>query len=121
MRGLFFGIFTGVGMVLFLPVSAWAEYVVLSKRDNFLSVIEGKDLKRPLIRLQVRPDGTITGKAAAMKVTGTWVWEDRYFCRVLYWGGKTFEHNCQEVALNGDKIRFTTEKGAGEFADFTLK
>jgi hypothetical protein len=56
-----------------------------------------------------------------MKVTGTWVWEDRYFCRVLYWGGKTFEHNCQEVALNGDKIRFTTEKGAGEFADFTLK
>ena len=121
MRGLFVGIFTCVGMAIFLPVSAWAEFVVLSKRDNFLSVIEGKDLKRPLIRLQVKPDGTITGKAAAMKGTGTWVWEDRYFCRVLYWGGKTFEHNCQEVALNGDKIRFTTEKGAGEFADFTLK
>ena len=81
MRGLFVGIFTCVGMAIFLPVSAWAEFVVLSKRDHFLSVIEGKDLKRPLIRLQVKPDGTITGKAAAMKVTGTWVWEDRYFCR----------------------------------------
>ena len=44
MRGLFVGIFTCVGMAIFLPVSAWAEFVVLSKRDHFLSVIEGKDL-----------------------------------------------------------------------------
>ena len=85
MRGLFFEIFTCVGMAIFLPVSAWAEFVVLSKRDNFLSVIEGKDLKRPLIRLQVKQDGTITGKAAAMKVTGTWVWEDRYFAACYTW------------------------------------
>ena len=121
MRSLFVGIFTCVGMAIFLPVSAWAEFVVLSKRDNFLSVIEGKDLKRPLIRLQVKPDGTITGKAAAMKVTGTWVWEDRDCCRVLNWGGETSDQNCHYAAFNGDSILITTKKGAGEFADFALK
>ena len=121
MTGVLVRIYIGLGMAIFSPVSGWADFAVLSKRDTFLSVIEGKDLKRPLVMLQVNPDGTITGTAAAMKVTGTWAWEDRYFCRVLYWGGKTFEHNCQEVALDGNKIRFTTDKGAGEFADFTLK
>ena len=49
--------------------------------SQFVELVSGKTLTRPLIKLEVRPDGKITGKGARWAVTGSWTWRDGYFCR----------------------------------------
>lgn len=104
----------------FSPV-AGSEYLIVTDKSEFIETIKDKTLKRPLIRLKVSEDGKITGRAATLPVTGQWSWEETYFCRDLFWGSRNLGYNCQQVSRKGPKIRFTSDKGEGDFADFTLK
>ena len=88
--------------------------------EQFLTYVEGKRLKRPLIDLEVTPDGQIRGRGARWEVEGTWNWQNGYFCRDLYWGGDPLGYNCQEVRASGNRIRFTSDRGAGDTAVFRL-
>ena len=83
--------------------------------------LEGKTLTRPLVELRVTESGGISGTGAVWDVSGQWVWKGGYFCRSLIWGDDDLGYNCQEVAVNGGKIRFTSDKGAGQSAVFSLK
>ncbi len=89
--------------------------------DSFRTLISGKVLTRPLVRLTVSPEGRIDGMGAAWAVEGEWRWRDGYFCRDLRWGGEDLGYNCQEVRVNGNRIRFTSDRGTGDFADFRLR
>jgi len=100
--------------------TAQAELRKLNTFDEFVSFVQGKTLTRPLIKLRVSTDGRIAGKGARWDVSGNWRWEDGYFYRDLYWGGDNLGYNCQEVRAEGDRIRFTSDKGAGRSADFRL-
>lgn len=100
---------------------AAAEFSKITSRDDFIRVISGKTLARPLVRLQVSPEGAIEGRGAHWDVTGKWRWQNGYFCRDLNWGGDDLGYNCQEVRVNGNRIRFTSDQGAGDSADFSLK
>ena len=100
--------------------SAAAEFTKIDDAETFRSVISGKTLSRPFIRLQVSPGGTISGKGLSWPVTGNWTWQDGFFCRDLTWGDSELGYNCQEVRLNGGKIRFRSDRGTGDFADFSL-
>ena len=114
--------FTTVVIFGFLHAqSATAEFLIVSQRDEFLKIINGKQLERPLIKLQVSDIGQISGRALAIGVRGTWSWQKGYFCRDLFWGKKELGYNCQQVSFRGDKIRFTSDEGEGDYADFTLK
>jgi hypothetical protein len=101
-----------------LPV--WAESKVVTSQTDFVKLVSGKTLTRPLVRIEVRPDGSIAGKGAAWDVTGTWKWQGSYFCRDLYWGGDALGYNCQEVRVEPGRIRFTSDKGQGDSAAFRL-
>lgn len=111
----YFALFSAVSSV------AWSEYLVIKDKNAFIAEIKDKTLKRPLIRLEVTEDGKINGRAAMLNVTGQWTWENNYFCRDLFWGSRNLGYNCQQVSSNGKKIRFTSDKGEGDFADFTVK
>ena len=106
---------------VFVVRDATAEFSIVSKRDEFVKVITGKQLERPFIKLRVSDAGEITGRALMAGVHGTWTWKQGYFCRNLFWGKRGLGYNCQEVSLRGDKIRFTSDEGKGDYADFTLK
>ena len=93
----------------------------MADQQKFLQLIEGKELRRPFVRLEVTPNGEISGYGAAWPVTGEWSWRDGYFCRDLYWDGDPLGYNCQEVQAAGDRIRFTSDKGAGDSAEFSLR
>ena len=110
-------------VLLFSIISSGArsEYLVIKDKNTFIAAIKDKTLKRPLIRLEVTEDGKITGRAAMLSVTGQWTWENSYFCRDLFWGSRNLGYNCQQVSRSGKKIRFTSDKGEGDFADFTVK
>lgn len=88
--------------------------------DEFANAVAEKTLKRPFIKLVVTPDGKITGRGLGTEVTGNWYWEDGYFCRDLFWGDRELGYNCQEVSRVGDQIRFQSDKGTGDYADFSV-
>lgn len=103
---------------------AWAEFAVVNDRSAFLALLEGRELRMGVfqIALKITPDGIIAGTALGWDVTGTWGWEDGFFCREIDWSGKAIPYNCQLVEVLGtEKIRFTVDKGAGDEATFNLR
>ena len=104
-----------------LPQVAMAELKRIDDRSEFVKLVQGKTLSRPLVRLQVSPDGSISGRGVRWDVTGSWSWRDGFFCRDLNWGGDDLGYNCQEVRASSDEMRFTSDKGAGDSADFRLR
>ena len=93
----------------------------IKEEDEFINLINGKKLKRFLIELSVETDGTITGTGAGTSVTGSWSWQDNYFCRNLSWGNRDLGSDCQKVELRGQKLLFTSDRGSGSTAGFTIR
>lgn len=104
-----------------LATPAFAEFQQVTSRNDFMELVTGKTLTRTLVKLNVLPNGSISGKGASWPVTGQWTWQDGYLCRSLYWGGDDLGYNCQEVKTNGQKVRITSDKGTGQSADFRLR
>lgn len=105
-----------------LPAGA-AAYERISDRDTFIATVGGKDLRIALygLTLNVLDDGSIQGRAVGYDITGNWTWEDGYFCRNMDWSGYPIEYNCQLVEVNGDRIRFTVDRGAGDDAVLRIR
>lgn len=114
-------VMTATAVLALSAGSAAADFVRIENKSDFVAAVSGKKLTRALVDLQVSPGGTISGKGAVWKVKGSWEWQGGYFCRTLNWGGDDLGFNCQMVSRDGNRIRFTADKGAGEAADFTLK
>lgn len=102
-------------------VAASEPFNVVSSRDAFVSLIQGRELRRFGIRLTVTADGTIQGRAFGSDVTGEWAWNDGYFCRDLFYGQDDLGFNCQLVQVSGNTLRFTSDQGQGIYADLTLR
>lgn len=111
-----------VSVALFLPqVGAAEQFQPVRDQDTFLEVVEGRDLTRFGITLEVTPAGEIRGRAFGTPVTGEWRWQDGYFCRDLFWGERDLGANCQEVRVNGDRVRFISDRGQGIYADLSVR
>lgn len=110
-----------LAFVLGTSGAANAEFTTVVDAERFRDLIADKVLTRPLIRLKVSPSGQIEGTGAAIAVQGNWNWRNGFFCRDLSWGERDLGYNCQEVRVNGSRIRFTSDKGNGDYADFSLK
>lgn len=106
-----------------LPASA-DTFAPIKDLPSFLKLVEGRDLHIGLynLTLNLAPGGQITGSALGWGITGTWRWDGGYFCRQMDWSGYAIADNCQLVeALGTEKLRFTTDQGAGDSATFKLR
>ena len=110
---------------LLLTAPALAEtYQPITDRSAFVDIITKHELRLNLynLSLTIPPTGEITGRALGWDITGSWVWQDGYFCRKMDWSGTPIPYNCQLVEAKGDEtLRFTTDKGAGQSAAFDLR
>lgn len=97
------------------------EFTTVPDRRAFLGVVSGKTLTRLGIQLDVTQDGKITGAAFGQSVTGAWTWTNGFFCRDLAWGDRDLGPNCQIVKVDGDTIRFISDRGNGRYADLRLR
>jgi len=112
---------TAFALLLVSPAFATAEYTKINSKSEFLKLVQGKTLTRPLVKLNVLPSGEITGRGASWDVEGKWTWKNGYFCRDLFWGGDALGYNCQEVGLENGRVRFTSDQGQGDSAEFRLR
>ena len=96
------------------------EFRRVGDRDSFVEIVSSGQLSRFGIKLRVEPDGRIEGRAFGVQVSGSWQWQDGYFCRDLAWGRTDLGPNCQEVTVAGNLVRFTSDRGKGDFADLKL-
>ena len=115
------GLFAAIICLAAMAGEARADWSRVSSEAEFRDIVAGRVLVRPLIRLEVTPGGQITGRGAQWDVSGSWRWKDGYFCRTLHWGGDDLGYNCQEVRSDGTRIRFRSDRGTGDFADFRLR
>jgi hypothetical protein len=108
-----------------LPMPALAEgYVAVMDKGQFLQLVEGRELQIGLygLKLRVQSDGKIDGTAFGKDVSGKWSWKNGYFCREMLLGQREIPYNCQLVeAKGGSTLRFTSDQGSGESADFRLR
>ena len=105
----------------FLVSPAIAEgFQKVHDKNRFVSLMQDRELKRLGISVKVTEDGRIRGRAFGYDVTGAWTWDGGYFCRDLFWGGDELGFNCQMVQVNGETVRFISDRGAGQFADLRL-
>ena len=111
----------GLGLIAGQRTAQAEEFRVVDSDTRFVALIEGRELRRLGIRLTVTPTGEIQGRAFGGPVTGQWRWENGYFCRDLFWNDTDLGYNCQLVQENGPTLRFTSDQGAGMFADLTLE
>ncbi|MDJ0627811.1 MAG: dihydrodipicolinate reductase [Rhodobacter sp.] len=93
----------------------------VTERGAFLDLVQGRQLTRLGIRLDVLASGGIRGKAFGKPVIGVWHWRDGHFCRDLSVGREGLDANCQVVKVRGDTVRFIADKGAGASADLELR
>ncbi len=100
---------------------AFADFAKITNETEFVEVVTGKTLTRPLVQLEVTSTGQISGTGVRWPVTGNWSWQNGYFCRDLDWGGTDLGYNCQEVRINENRIRFTSDRGTGQSAVFRLR
>jgi hypothetical protein len=112
-------------MILASPVVAGAnDFQPITDKGEFLSLVQDRELRIGLynLSLNVKPDGRIEGSALGWGITGNWSWKDGYFCREMDWSGMEIAYNCQLVeAKDGERMRFTVDRGAGDSATFRLR
>ena len=112
-------------MLLAVPLPASANgFEPIREKGDFLSLVKDRVLRIGLYNLSLRvlPDGRIEGSALGWGITGTWSWQDGYFCREMDWSGTPIRYNCQLVeARGGEQLRFTVDQGAGDSATFRLR
>ena len=69
---------------LALSGAAKADSIQVNDQDEFVSVIAGKTLTRPWIKIIVTADGRIEGRGIRWDVEGTWTWKNGYFCGICF-------------------------------------
>lgn len=107
-------------LLLAIPVPA-AAFEAVTSRDAFVSLVSGKRLTGDGVSLQVLPDGAITGRGFGLRVSGTWQWQDGFFCRTLDTAIRDFPLNCQRVSVQGSTVRFHADRGTGDVADLRIR
>ena len=123
MRRLFKTLSLSTAAAGLLATSALAEgFERIEDERKFVNIIKDRDLKRFGIRLQVSDTGQILGRAFGQDVTGEWDWQNGFFCRDLYLGGKELDpDNCQLVEIRGNTVRFTSDMGRGDSANLRIE
>jgi hypothetical protein len=98
-----------------------ADYVRVTDRGAFVSLVSGKSLTSLGVTLNVSPSGSIGGRAFGSTVSGTWTWNNGYFCRTLKAASRSFALNCQLVQTKAGRIRFVADRGKGDTADLRIR
>lgn len=104
------------------PVAA-QDFRAVTDEGEFRALMQQGNVSKRLynLSLNVQQNGQISGSAMGWDVTGSWSWQNGYFCREMNWGGDPIPYNCQLVEVAGPDVRFTSDQGAGDSETFRIR
>ena len=113
----------GLLTALMTAPAAAQEFRAVTDEGEFRALMQRGSVSKRLynLSLNVQQDGQISGSAMGWDVTGTWSWQNGYFCREMNWGGDPIPYNCQLVEVAGPDVRFTSDQGAGDSETFRIR
>ena len=89
--------------------------------DQFRDTVVGRSIRLDDgIVFTVNADYTITGDVNGQAATGTWAFEDGFWCRRIVLGD-AFTEDCQLWVVDGDRLVITREKGTGESFSYRVR
>ena len=94
--------------------------VPITTEAEFRSAIVGKTIGFNGNTLVINPDNTVSGPWDGQGITGTWYWEDQFWCRDISIGGNDLGVDCQTWTFDGSTARVTRDRGNGNGFDYTV-
>lgn len=73
--------------------------------DNYYGNATGKSI--------ATHDGAIKGIYSGLQLSGTWDWQEEYFCRTSTLGSMDLGSDCIQIDVTNDKMRLIMNKGKG--------
>ena len=93
----------------------------ITTEKEFRTIVAGKKLTSKAGYSINHKDGNITGNFRDRELTGTWTWEDGYFCRSVMLGNKDLPDDCQVITVSGDKVTYIRNRGEGKGLTYQIE
>ena len=101
--------------------SVGAEERRITTEEEYRKLVVGKRIVADWGWVRVHGDARITGLVNDKKLTGVWIWVDRFYCRTVQIGARNLGRDCQIVMIAGDKISFIRDQGNGRKVTYQLE
>ncbi|MCP5038370.1 MAG: hypothetical protein GY945_12315 [Rhodobacteraceae bacterium] len=88
--------------------------------SGFIGTVTDREITSRLGTLIIGSDGKVTGSVPIGKVTGSWNWDEGYWCRTVKIGFLKQSEDCQSVEVSPTEVRFAAEKGTGKAVLFSF-
>ena len=93
----------------------------IATEQEFRDLVAGRKMSNKHGYSVLHEDGSLSGMFGERRLTGTWSWEGKFFCRIAKLGNKNLGLDCQAVAVSGDKVTFTRKRGKGKKVTYRLQ
>ena len=86
----------------------------------FRSTLVGKTIGFAGNTFVINADNTVSGPWDGTGITGTWSWEDQYWCRDIAIGGTARNPDCQIWTVEGTSATVTRDRGNGSSFTYSI-
>lgn len=109
-------------MALFGLAVTQASAEEIESKNKFLELVADKKLTQGETWVKILKDGVVEGKGPeAGKISGTWEWKGKYYCRDIVIDDVPLPHDCQAVSITGDSVTFAHKDGSGISVSWTIE
>ena len=89
----------------------------ITTEQEFRTKVVGRRITNKEGYVIAHEDGKVSGafgKGGKHKLTGTWDWKGKHYCRTVKVGSRDYGRDCQVIEVSGDTFASTTKKGKGK-------
>lgn len=108
-----------LALTLFTTGALAQDFTRIDSELEFRELALEKTLYLGDTQVTVHDGGAMTVIFKGKEITGTWQWEDGYFCRILK--SYSTKADCQLWEHDGTDFRIARDKGNGEAFVYTLQ
>ncbi|NNK67294.1 MAG: hypothetical protein HKO95_11210 [Rhodobacteraceae bacterium] len=116
------GLCIAAAIISHAALAADQDYEPVNELESFAAHLIGPKIMDPEDSANyfvILPDGAIEGTWYGNTLTGTWRWEDGYFCRALT-APRPAPEDCQEWSVANDRAKLVRNRGAGDATIYAL-
>ena len=101
--------------------SSSADETRIATEEEYRKLVVGKRISGNWGWTKIHEDARLTGVVNGEKLTGAWIWVDRFYCRTIQIGARNLGRDCQLVTISGDKVSYHRDRGNGRKVTYRLE